>query len=210
MHLRGRTFSEALFAAAYQLASSRWGVAQRHGGENLLKRLEAGFHKLPCIGGAHCRKPQAKHEPGHRPRGHLVLHDQHDAVLANHAFHFMQRLDPIRSLEFVQRMGTADHVEPVVDKREADRVSLNKGDPDFAGRIFLPGRKQHPPRKIAADADSPGMATGKSRYHRARPAANIEDSRLCDMLKGRTVGEKRPRAGFIPAGMQLDESVIEV
>ena len=115
-----------LFTAAYQLASSRWGVAQCHGGENLLKRLEAGFHKLPCIGGSHCHKPQAKHEPGHRPRGHLVLHDQHDAVIADHALHFMQRFDPILSLEFVQRMGTADHVEQVVDKRDfSSRHELN-------------------------------------------------------------------------------------
>jgi hypothetical protein len=30
----------------------------------------------------------------------------------------MQRFDPILSLEFVERMGTADHVEQVVDKRD--------------------------------------------------------------------------------------------
>ncbi len=113
-------------AAADQLASSRWAVVQGHRRENLLKGLEAGLHKLPGIGRSHGLEPQAKHKPGHRPRGHLVLHDQHDTVIADHALHFMQRFGPLRSLEFVERMGAADRVEEAVDKRKPGGACLNE------------------------------------------------------------------------------------
>ena len=54
------------------------------------------------------------------------------------------------------------------------------------------------------------MAIGKSRNHRARPAAYIEHPRFINMIKGCIGHEKIACAGFIPAGMKLDEAVIDV
>ena len=99
-----------------------------HRGENLLKRLETGFHKLLCISRTHCQESKAKHEPDQRPRGHLVLHDQHNTILANHPFHFIKRFGTILSFKFVERMGTAYRLEQIIDKRQAGSVSLNKSD----------------------------------------------------------------------------------
>ena len=53
------------------------------------------------------------------------------------------------------------------------------------------------------------MAIGKSRNHRARPAAYIEHPRFINMIKGCIGHEKIACAGFIPAGMKLDEAIID-
>jgi len=54
------------------------------------------------------------------------------------------------------------------------------------------------------------MAAGESRNYRSRSAADIEDPRLLCGIQTRIAREKRPCAGFIPAGVKLDEAVIDV
>lgn len=96
LHMLGFTF-----AAVYQLAFPRRRMEQRNRGEDLSKWRESGFYKFFGIGGAHGLKPQAKHKGCQSAPGWLMFHDQHDAVLANHPFHFVQRPGSIPSFEFV-------------------------------------------------------------------------------------------------------------
>lgn len=112
------------FAAVYQLAFPRRRMAQGNRGEDFSKRRESGFYKFFGIGGAHGLEPQAKHKGCQSAWGRLMFHDQHDAVLANHPFHFGQRLGSIRPFKFVQRVGTAYRVEGVVGEWKGRGVSF--------------------------------------------------------------------------------------
>ncbi len=139
-----------------------------------------------------------------------MFHDQYNPAGTDDALHLIQSRLSGRPFQLIQRMGTGDHIETIINEGKDGRISFYQNDRPATG--FLPDFEQHPPGKIIARGKAFGILIGKGCNHGACSTTDIKDIRMGLFLQEGhgLLYQKVPRISGIPARMKIYKRIIQM